>query len=174
MGAGTQVGGNPLAVRTLFAQSRQSAFRIGRQHTVRRSQLPTALNWMFAWPFDLDAPQACGLGLDAWHKTCSVIRCGPSGRTPWPLTARGKFSAGPVQVVRAIPPMMPNESPLPEPKPSSIRLSCPVCHGMLVPLAGNPAVKALERHLERDHWYSWQVAHDAAMDQFALQKAVLG
>jgi hypothetical protein len=70
--------------------------------------------------------------------------------------------------------MMPNESPLPEPKPSSIRLSCPVCNGMLVPLAGNSAVKALERHLERDHWYSWQLAHDAAMDQIALQKAVLG
>jgi len=45
---------------------------------------------------------------------------------------------------------------------------------MLMPLAGNSAVKALERHLERDHWYSWQGAHDAASDQFALQKAVLG
>jgi len=45
---------------------------------------------------------------------------------------------------------------------------------MLMPLAGNSAVKALERHLERDHWYSRQGAHDAASDQFALQKAVLG
>src|SRR5271163_2681809 len=70
--------------------------------------------------------------------------------------------------------MMSNESPLPEPKPTSIQLSCPVCNGMLMPLAGNSAVKALERHLERDHWYSRQGAHDAASDQFALQKAVLG
>jgi hypothetical protein len=70
--------------------------------------------------------------------------------------------------------MMPNESPLPEPKPSSIRLSCPACKGILVPLPGNSAVDALERHLERDHWYSWQLAHDAAMDQLAFQKAVLG
>jgi hypothetical protein len=65
--------------------------------------------------------------------------------------------------------MMSNESPLPEPKPSLIRLSCPECNGILVPLSGNSAVKALERHLERDHWYSCQAAHDAAMDQFALQ-----
>jgi hypothetical protein len=70
--------------------------------------------------------------------------------------------------------MMRNESPLPEPMPSSIRLSCPVCNGILVPLPGNSAVKALERHLERDHWYSSQPAHDAAMDQFAFQKAGLG
>jgi len=77
-------------------------------------------------------------------------------------------------VVCAIPPMMPNESPLPEAKRSSIRLSCPVCNGILVPLPGNSVVKALERHLEHDHWYSWQLAHDAAMDQFALNKAALG
>jgi hypothetical protein len=95
VGPGTQVSGNPLAERTLFAQSRQSAFRIGRQHTVRRSQSPTALSWMFAWPFDLGAPQACGLGLHAWHKTCSVIRCGLPGRMPYfPLPSRreGNFS----------------------------------------------------------------------------------
>jgi hypothetical protein len=69
--------------------------------------------------------------------------------------------------------MMPNESPLPDPKPSSARLSCPVCNGILMPLPGNSAVKALERHLERDHWYSCQLAHDAAMNQFAHHKAVL-
>jgi hypothetical protein len=143
----------------------------------RRSQPTAALNWMFAWPFDLDALQARGPGLDAWHKTCSGIRCGLSDRTPyfpWPLAARGKSSAGRAQVVRAIASMMPNESSLPEQKPSSIRLSCPVCNGKLVPLAANSAVQALERHLERDHWYSWQGAHDAAMGQFALQKTVLG
>jgi hypothetical protein len=69
--------------------------------------------------------------------------------------------------------MMPNESPLPEPKPSSMRLSCPLCNGIMVPLPGNSAVKALERHLERAHWYPWQLARDAAMDQFTLHKAVL-
>ena len=70
--------------------------------------------------------------------------------------------------------MMPNDAPLPEPKPDSIRLSCPVCNGVLMPLQGNSAVDALERHLEREHWYPWQLAHDSAMDQFALHKAVLG
>lgn len=70
--------------------------------------------------------------------------------------------------------MMPNDAPLPEPKPDSIKLSCPVCNGVLMPLQGNSAVNALERHLEREHWYPCQLAHDAAMDQFALYKAVLG
>ena len=59
--------------------------------------------------------------------------------------------------------MMPEEAPpVPEPKPNLMRLSCPVCKGILVPLPGNSAVEALERHLERDHWYPWQLAHDAA------------
>lgn len=78
------------------------------------------------------------------------------------------------QLARAIPPMMPDESSLPERKPDSIRLSCPVCNGVLVPLPGDLAVKVLEGHLERDHWYSLEIAHDEAMGQFTLHKSVLG
>ena len=49
VGPGTQVSGNPLAARTLFAQSRQSAFRIGaatncaEKPTAHRSQLDVRL-----------------------------------------------------------------------------------------------------------------------------------
>ncbi len=49
-----------------------------------------------------------------------------------------------------------------------------MCNGILVPLPGNSPVKALEAHLERDHWYPWQLAHDEAMDQFALLKGRSG
>jgi hypothetical protein len=81
--------------------------------------------------------------------------------------ARENFNMSTARAARAIPPMMPDESPpVPEPKPNSIRLSCPVCNGMLVPLPGNSAVGALERHLECDHWYPWQLAHDAASEAF--------
>lgn len=62
--------------------------------------------------------------------------------------------------------MMRDESPLPEPKPNSIRLSCPVCKGIILPLPGHSVVQALEGHLERDHWYPWQLAHDAANEAF--------
>jgi hypothetical protein len=37
---------------------------------------------------------------------------------------------------------------------------------MLVPLLGDSAVDALERHLERDRWYPWQLAHEAAREAF--------
>lgn len=77
-----------------------------------------------------------------------------------------------MQIARAIPLMMPDDSPRPGPKPNSIRLSCPVCNGNFVPLPGSQAVKALERHLELDHWYPCQLAHDEAMGQFA-RKTVL-
>ena len=46
--------------------------------------------------------------------------------------------------------------------PDSTRLSCPVCDGILLSLLGDGAVDALERHLERDHWYPPQLAHQAA------------
>jgi hypothetical protein len=59
---------------------------------------------------------------------------------------------------------MSDESPLPEPNRNSIGLSCPECHGVVLPLPGNSAVKALEGHLERDHWYSWQLARDTASE----------
>lgn len=78
------------------------------------------------------------------------------------------------QVARAIPPMMPDESSVPEPKPNPIRLSCPVCNGILVPLPGNLAVKVLEGHLERDHWYPLELAHVEAMGQFTLHKNFAG
>jgi hypothetical protein len=61
---------------------------------------------------------------------------------------------------------MPDESALPEPNPNSIRLSCPECNGVVLPVPGNSAVQALEGHLERDHWYSWQLAHDTASEAF--------
>jgi hypothetical protein len=63
--------------------------------------------------------------------------------------------------------MQADQSALPEPKPDAIRLSCPVCKGIVLPLPGNSAVKALEGHLERDHWYPWQLAHDEASEAFA-------
>ena len=93
-----------------------------------------------------------------------------------PTTPDGtrEISTGPVKVARAISAMTPSESPRPEPKPNPLRLSCPECKGILMPLPGNSAVSALERHLEHDHWYPWQLAHDAAMNQFALHKAVPG
>jgi len=61
---------------------------------------------------------------------------------------------------------MPDELRLPEPNPHSIRLSCPECNGVVLPLPGNSAVKALEGHLERDHWYPWKLAHDTASEAF--------
>jgi hypothetical protein len=60
--------------------------------------------------------------------------------------------------------MIPDESPLPEPKPNSRQLSCPQCSRIVLPLPGSSAVKALEGHLERDHWYPSQLAHDAASE----------
>lgn len=65
--------------------------------------------------------------------------------------------------------MMPDEPPLAEPKSRSTRLSCPVCQGVVLPLPGHSAVQALEGHLERDHWFPGQLAHDAASDAFNKQ-----
>ncbi len=60
------------------------------------------------------------------------------------------------------------ESLLHQPEPDPTRVSCPVCNGTLVPLLGDWAVDALERHLEQDHWYPRQLAHQAAGE--ALKK----
>lgn len=70
--------------------------------------------------------------------------------------------------------MKPNEFPAPDPQASSIQLSCPECSGILVPLPGNSAVNVLERHLEHDHWYPYQLAHAAAIDQLAVHKVANG
>lgn len=50
--------------------------------------------------------------------------------------------------------------------PNSTRLSCPVCNRVVLPLPGHSAVKALEGHLERDHWYPEHAAHVAANEAF--------
>ena len=60
------------------------------------------------------------------------------------------------------------ESLLCQAEPDPARVCCPVCNGTLVPLLGDWAVDALERHLERDHWYPRQLAHQAAGE--ALKK----
>lgn len=70
----------------------------------------------------------------------------------------------PWQVIRATFPLMPDELPMPESEPNSTRLFCPVCHGIVLPLPGSSAVRALEGHLERDHWYPSQLAHEAASE----------
>jgi len=62
--------------------------------------------------------------------------------------------------------MMPDKWPLPESKPNSIRLSCPVCNRIVLPLPGHSVIQALEGHLVRDHWYPGPAAHDAASDAF--------
>lgn len=61
---------------------------------------------------------------------------------------------------------MPDETRISESRSDRKRVPCPVCNGVLVPLPGNSAVEALERHLERDHWYPCQLAHDAANEFF--------
>ena len=64
---------------------------------------------------------------------------------------------------------MPKERYVAEATPNSIPascLSCPVCDGILAPLLGDLAVEVLERHLERDHWYPLQLAHEAATAAF--------
>jgi len=61
---------------------------------------------------------------------------------------------------------MPDESPRPESKPNLTQPRCPDCTGLVVPLPGISPVKALEEHLKRDHWYSWQLAHDTASEAF--------
>lgn len=48
--------------------------------------------------------------------------------------------------------------------PNAARLRCPVCNRVVLPLPGHSAVRALEGHLERDHWYPEQAAHDAASE----------
>jgi hypothetical protein len=49
------------------------------------------------------------------------------------------------------------------PDANSKRLSCPVCHRVVLALPGSSQVKALENHLEHDHWYtSREAASEAA------------
>ena len=106
--------------------------------------------------------------MEGWHERCLIDSCGLSGLKPRSPPQTGNLHQAQSQIVRAILSMGPEESKPTEPKPNSIRLSCPECHGVVLPLPGNSAEKALEGHLEHAHWYSLELAHDAASE--ALKK----
>jgi hypothetical protein len=49
------------------------------------------------------------------------------------------------------------------PDAKSKRIPCPVCHHIVLALPGSSEVKALENHLEHEHWYtSREAANEAA------------
>jgi hypothetical protein len=58
------------------------------------------------------------------------------------------------------------QSHLPGAKSSWIRVSCPLCNGIVAAPEGDSAVQALVRHLEWDHWYPTQLAQQAAREAF--------
>lgn len=79
------------------------------------------------------------------------------------LTNPRKFRWVPVPIARAKLLMMLDEKSRPI-EPDKLRLACPVCHRVVLPLPGTSPMRALEGHLELAHWYEVKLAHDTACE----------